>query len=159
MIQLPTQILVSLAGTLVDSFMADKLTMLRAKTLEVTLHPADLVMSGPPFEVARARALLTEHLAFSTINQTWTKEANELENAVTALEKRFSAGKAGRHAALQQLNNIEEQRNRLNLEFEEWEVLERQQLLLERMLLNGKGEWAVFSSTNPAAPIGEQDAR
>lgn len=137
MVSLPTKILVSLAGTLVDQFVADKLTTLRTNTLEVTIHPADLVLSGKPFEVARVRAQLAEGLAFTRANQTWTKEATDLENAATELWQKFRAGSIDAPAVRQELKRLEEARSHLEVEFEEWEVLERQQLLLERSLLDG----------------------
>lgn len=161
MVRLPTQILVSLAGQLVDKYVADKLTTLKADTLSLTMHPADLILSGSKFEVVRARALLTEHLAFSRANQTWTKEANDLENRVTALWQHLQAGTVEPTAAREQIRQIEQERNHLNFEFEEWEILERQQLLVERGLLdiaasktsepNARPE-PIESNTSPTPP-------
>lgn len=164
MISLPTRILTSLAGGLVDKWVAGKLTQLKASNLELTLHPADLVISGPPFQVARARALLTERLAFSIVHQTWTKEGNAQENAVLALQKRVTEGHESVRTARQELKHLVEKRNRIDLEFEEWQVLERQQLLLERLLLESESPYPAPLSlrplpTRPAAPPEESEEK
>jgi hypothetical protein len=152
MVRLPTQILVSLAGTLVDRFVVEELTMLQSEKLTVTVHPADLVLNGSKFEVVRVRALLTERLAFSRANQTWTKEANDLENRVTALWQQLHAQQISPLAARQQLKQMEQERNRLNMEFEEWEILERQQLLVERSLLDATAAAEPGETVVPSMP-------
>ncbi|GAB4465911.1 MAG: hypothetical protein OHK0029_36870 [Armatimonadaceae bacterium] len=135
MIRVPTQILTRLAGDVVDNYVAENLTTLNADEIEVTLHPADLVISGEEHHVAHLRALIAEQMAFSKANMTWTKEAVEMENAVSQMWRDLRSGDADPHNILAQLREQEKQRNELQIAFEEWEVLERQQLLVERAVL------------------------
>ena len=46
MLRLPTKVLTTLAGGAIDDLVADQLTELRSKRLEVLLHPSDMVISG-----------------------------------------------------------------------------------------------------------------
>ena len=135
MVRLPTRILVKLAGRMIDRFVAEGLVTLRAPALEATLHPADLVLSGSKFDVARARALLTEALAFSRANQTWSREAGALEDRMTGLWEAVQAGRMTPLAARRALESARQERDRLKIDYEEWEILERQQLLIERALI------------------------
>ncbi len=85
LLRLPTKVLTALAGGGIDDLVADELTVLRAADGEVLLHPTDLLIRGPEPWVARVRAVLSQHLAFSTASLTWTKEANTLEDQLRAL--------------------------------------------------------------------------
>jgi hypothetical protein len=153
-VRVPTKILTTLAGNMVERFVAEELTTLEARSsaaaFQVTLHPADLVISGGQYQVARVRAVIAEHLAFSAAHQTWTKEANELEERVTLLWQQFQARAISAETVREELKGIAATRNRLDMEFEEWEVLERQQLLVERALLDASP--SSQSSTPTAAP-------
>ena len=65
------------------------MTVLKRKDLEVLLHPSDLVVRGTEQAVTRAHALLTEHLTFTRAYQTWTKDANQVEDRLAALWHEF----------------------------------------------------------------------
>jgi hypothetical protein len=114
---------------------AANLTTLRSKDLEVTLHPSDLVVSGKEAVVAHARAVIAEQLAFSPAYMTWTKEANEVEDQLEAFWQEVRSGEVDGPEAMERLHQIEERVKRLELPYEEWEVLYRQQLLVERAVL------------------------
>ena len=86
MLRFPTEVLTFIAGGSVESLVAERLTTLRAPELEVTLHPADLVVQGKEADVVHARATLAERLAFSRAHLTWTEEGNELEDRIRSIE-------------------------------------------------------------------------
>ncbi|MEA2642513.1 MAG: hypothetical protein QOF51_3907 [Chloroflexota bacterium] len=137
MLKLPVKILGTLAGGMTKSLVADQLTTLAASSLEVTLHPADLVIAGKEHEVIRARAALAEQLAFSKAYLTWSKEANELEDRIRRLwEEMRQAPEAFLHSgAIKRLQAIETDLKHVEIPYEEWEVLFRATLLVERSLL------------------------
>jgi len=137
MMRAPTKVLTTFARAAFSNLVADNLTTLRSDRLEVLLHPADLVIRGPDGSVARARAILAEHLTFIPAYMTWDKDANEVEDRLRALwesmreqPQRGSDGKA-----LEELKAIERDMAKFELPFEEWEVLYREKLLVERGLL------------------------
>src|SRR6185295_7241638 len=58
LLRLPTKVLTTLAGGAVDKLVADQLTELAADSLEVLLHPSDLVVNGREKDTARAHAII-----------------------------------------------------------------------------------------------------
>src|SRR5262249_25880943 len=126
---------------------------LRGEQLAVTLHPSDLVVEGNEADVAHVRARLAEQLAFSHAHLTWTKEGNEVEDRIHAVWDAIEAD-GGAHA-LGRLRPIEEDLGRLEVQYEEWEVLFRAVLLVERAAARA----GVGPSTDGWAPAGRRADR
>ncbi len=137
LLRFPTQVLTLFAGEAVERLVPKHLTTLRAPTLAVTLHPADLVTSGTAADVTRARATLAQQLAYSRAYLTWTKEANELEDRLHGLWRELQAGAAGVHAGevASRFHAIAQDLHEVQIPYEEWETLFREKLLVERGLL------------------------
>jgi hypothetical protein len=131
----PTKVFTLFVGGPMDDLVADNLAVLRAANLEVILHPSDLVMSGREKEVTRAHSIVTEHLTFSKAYLTWSKEAQEMEDRLDRLFQRVHAGKVSREDATSAVNEIQRALTRLPVPYEEWEILFRERLLLEREIL------------------------
>lgn len=136
MLRLPTQLLTRLGGSATASLVAESLTTLRSLRLEVTLHPADLVVSGKVGDVSRARAVIAEGLFFTPAHLTWTKEANEIEDRLEELWTEVAQSDRALPEQLGTYGRIELDLKRLEIAYEEWEVLFRQALLVERTILN-----------------------
>ncbi len=132
----PTKVLTMLAGRTFASFVAEQLAVLTASDLEVMVHPADLVISGKEPAAIRARVAIAERLLFSEANQTWTKEATELEDQLTDVWKSMRAGVAyATTVAPVRLKELQEQIHRTPLPFEEWEVLARATARIDETIL------------------------
>ena len=112
------------------SLVAERLTTLQSAQLEVTLHPSDLILAGPNREVMKARARLAERLAFSKLYMTWTADAQRLEDRLRKIWLGTEASN-GHHQA-KTLPAVDHDLKTAELPFEEWEVLFRKELLLER---------------------------
>jgi hypothetical protein len=143
MMRLPTKVLTTLAGGAVDDLVADELTELRSRRIEVLLHPSDLVINGNEQDTARANAIVAEQLAFSPAYMTWTKEANEIEDRlrkiwVTLRQQSDRPGMLNR--LTDRLVAVEHDLRALQLSFEEWDVLFREKLMVERALLQIKAD-------------------
>jgi hypothetical protein len=130
MLRLPTRALTLLAGGYLSNLVAERLATLRGPRLEVILHPADLVISGREADVVDARAVLAEELAFSKAHLTWTKEANAIEDRLQKLWTAARGGKLNTEQAGHQLRVLENDLRRLDLSYEEWEILFRAKLLV-----------------------------
>ena len=101
----------------------------------------DLLVSGKPALVARARAAMASRLTTSAAHLTISAEAQAIEDRLTALARpttatpdrppRFDDAAATEFAA------IDEQLSTLEIPYEEWEVLYRQRLQVERDLRAG----------------------
>jgi hypothetical protein len=143
MLRLPTKVLTTLAGGAVDDLVADQLTELRSDRLEVLLHPSDLVITGSERDAARANAIIAEQLAFAPAYMTWSKEANEIEDRLRKVWVTLRQ-QADRPGMLNRLTNrvaaVEHDLRTLELSYEEWEVLFREKLMVERALLQVKAD-------------------
>jgi hypothetical protein len=148
MLRIPTRLLTWFASGSVDDLVAKNLAVLRSQSLEVLLHPADLVVNGREKDVVHARAAVAEQLSFSRAHLTWTKEGNELEDRMNGLWCRMKENKDTTYIAriANKLQDIDSELRRLEVPFKEWEVLFRTNLMLERELLRnianvGEGQY------------------
>jgi hypothetical protein len=111
---LPGRVLAFAGGAGVRALVPEHLVELRAKGLVMTIHPMDLGLTGKAKLLARARAALVRELSFTEAYQTWTRESQEIEDALM----RADQGKGSVDAIARQLATID-------LSFEEWEILYR----------------------------------
>ena len=130
MLRMPTKFLALFARNAVAPLVADFLTTLVAPNIEVLVHPSDIVIMGRDFDAASARAILAEHLTFTKAYLTWTKEANQIEERLGALWR----SKTSVTSVRRQLAEIDGQLRALKFSYEEWEILFRQRLLIDRQL-------------------------
>jgi hypothetical protein len=134
LIRWPTNVFVFFAGHTADQFVAQNLTVLQSRNLEVLLHPSDLVMRGPEHDVVRAHALITEKLTFTRAYQTWSKEANQIEERLAAVWRALQTNPAGTalDSEFGRLNALTATLQNLKVEYDEWEVLYRKKLVVDR---------------------------
>jgi hypothetical protein len=112
--ELPGKALALFGGPGVRALVPRDLTMLVRPDLEIVIHPTDLAFQGRQRAVARARAALVRELTFTQAYQTWTKEAQRLEDELA----RASRGEADLGAIGRALEVVD-------VDFEEWEILYR----------------------------------
>jgi hypothetical protein len=135
MLRAPTKVLTLFARGAVGGLVADRITALRSKAIEVVLHPSDLVISGREATAAHARAVIAEHVVFTPAYLTWDKEANELEDRMRAIWSARDARPDGELRA--ELKAVEARLHEVEVPYDEWEVLFRELLLVERALRDG----------------------
>jgi hypothetical protein len=136
MLRAPTKLFTLLVGGVFENMVADQLTVLISSRIRVLLHPFDLVIQGRKQAVARAQALITENLTFTKAYQTWSEEANELEDRLLVIWSAIKAdAKADPAPCLNQLRAIEIEMKTIEMTYEEWQVLFRERLIVERGLL------------------------
>src|SRR5437660_356346 len=116
MLRMPTKFLALFARSAVAPLVADFLTNLVAPSIEVLVHPCDIVIMGRDLDAARARAILAEHLTYTKAYLTWTKEANQIEERLGALWRSPTSVASARR----QLAEIDGQLRSLKLSYEEW---------------------------------------
>ena len=132
LVRAPTRVLTMFARGAVANLVADRMTVLASKDLEVLLHPSDLVISARKGAAARARAVLAERLVFTPAHLTWDKEANEIEDRLVAIWKARDAQPA--RVPRRALDDVRRAVAEMEIPYEEWEVLFREMLLVERAL-------------------------
>ncbi len=129
-LEAPSRLLATVGGESVRRLVPDRIVMLRAEDLEVTIHPSDVAVAGSKQTVARARAAVADRLTRTEAYLTASEEAQEVEDVLRALRNPDH-----REEALAALEAIDARLARLTVPYEEWEVLYRQRLQIERDLL------------------------
>jgi hypothetical protein len=137
LLRLPTRVITFFAGGWIEDLVSEELTVFKSPKIEVLVHPSDLVVRGREHDAIRAQAELTEHLVFIPAYQTWTKEAQQLEDELSRLWRaiRDEHSIISPDDAFATLAEIERRLRETQVSFEEWEVLFRQKLLVERECL------------------------
>jgi Putative Actinobacterial Holin-X, holin superfamily III len=149
---LPSRILLRLGRGAFEGYVLEKIAYFRNAALEAALYPNALLLRGRDADTARAHALTVEAVTgHPDMFQTFSAEAQDLERQIqrvwTALRRQPEAHvEAG--PLLSRLDDIAAQMARLPLPFEEWQIIYRQVLQLERAL---RGERQLLEATLPRA--------
>jgi len=144
MYELPGHILALCGGKRVAALVPEKLFVLYDASVEIVIHPMDLAVRGRKGPLSRARAAIARELTFTRAYQTWTKEAQEIEDALA----RAARGDADLDAIARRVADTE-------LDFEQWEILYR--LLLQVRLRTSPLETdAIVADTEPIPTIAQR---
>ena len=137
----PAKWLTKVAGKGSSSLVPDHMVQLHGPDLDILIYPMDLLISGKPRLVARARAAMASRLTTSAAHLTVTAEAQGVEDRLAALI-RPAGGEADVRPryddrAATTLASIDETLASIDIPYEEWEILYRQRLQVERDLRAG----------------------
>jgi len=148
---LPARILAAIAGRGIGRYVPDTLEVLRGAQLRVSIYPADLALTGSKDAVARSRALVAREVPSHDAWFTTSRESQQVEDRMAALEK---ADPASRAAALPALD-----RALLDLVIDQdtFEVLYRRRLQLAipaQLDVHDDAEPDAPTDGNAAGPIG-----
>ncbi|MDQ3871884.1 MAG: hypothetical protein M3301_09765 [Chloroflexota bacterium] len=139
-LETPAKILAWAGGEGVRSMVPDKLAALASDNLEVFIYPSDILVAGTKAEMARGRAAMASRLTFTAAYLTSTEESqaieDRLERIAHAIPDRATAGRE----LDDELGQLHEELAALDVEYEEWEVLYRLRLQVERDLLRKREE-------------------
>jgi hypothetical protein len=157
-LRIPTAVLAFAAAGRIQALDAET-ARLSSNHLEILLYPFDLVISGQRAQVSRAQAIAADRLPRTKAYMTWSEQGNTLEDRLKRLwaqverelpddvpGARETAGAAGEVMA--ELEAVGREMRLAGLTYEEWEVLFREVLMVERDLLRRlmrqpQGTWAV----------------
>jgi hypothetical protein len=116
--ELPGRVLAFFGGGRVASLVPERLAVLFGSGVEVVIHPMDLAIGGRKGPLSRARAAIARELTFTKAFQTWSTEAQDIEDALA----RAARGDGDLDVIARRIADTE-------LDFEQWEILYR--LLLQ----------------------------
>ena len=139
MYELPGKVLALFGGSTVRALVPQELAQLVGDGLEMTLHPTDLSLLGGKVKLAHARAAIVRELTFTEAYQTWSKEAQELEDRLV----KAANGE-------DDLDAIGKELKQRDLTYEEWEILYR--LLMQVKLRVSLTETDAMESREEAKP-------
>ncbi len=155
LLELPSRLLAKVSGN--QGLVPKRLILLASPSLEVLVHPADISVSGTKQELARARAAVASRLTFTAAYLTSSEEAQDIEDR---LERASQLGRSGspedQLQAAAHLHAVDLSLASLDVTHDEWEVLYRIRLQVERDLLMARGA-AVSSDSRSDAPPGAPD--
>jgi hypothetical protein len=120
----PARILGRIAGGAIGRLVPDRLIELRGPTVKVSIYPSDLAVTGTKEAVPRARALVARDVPSRDAWFTTTKEAQELEDRLGALES------ADRATLERELPRLDRRLLDLTIDQDTFEVLYRRRLQL-----------------------------
>jgi len=145
-LELPSRLLAAVGGSNVRRLVPDRLLVLQNRSLEVTLHPSDIAISGKRNDVARARAAIATRVTFTAAYMTTAKESQQVEDVLLAISEGRAPG--GAMAA------VDDRLSRLTIPHDEWEVLYRQRLQVERDLWERGARSDRVAGIGPLAFVG-----
>jgi hypothetical protein len=129
----PGKLLATIAGTSVRGLVPDRLVRLVGKDVEVLIYPSDIAISGKAVTTARLQAALASRLTTTQAWLTASAQGQKIEDAIERLAERRPTGKD----LIDALAAIDQHLATEDLPYEEWEVLYRERLQVERDLLLG----------------------
>jgi hypothetical protein len=129
----PGKLLATVAGTSVRGLLPDRLVRLVGKDIEVLIYPSDVAISAKQRITARAQAALASRLTTAKAWLTMSADAQKIEDQLGRVAKDRPDGPERTEA----LASIDAQLATKELPYDEWEVLYRQRLQVERDLLLG----------------------
>jgi hypothetical protein len=157
---IPGRMLARIAGPGIQSLVPGRPVELVGTDLEIGLYPSDIAIGGKRATVARARAAIATRLTSTAASMTTSAEAQAVEATLERLTKaRVAGGEPGAAAivdvasAAGTLAAVDRQLATLDVDHDEWEILYRQRLQVERDLLAGRRPGSV-APTEAGTPLG-----
>ena len=136
-LSIPAWLLSRIAGPNVRKLRPDRLVELRNLSLRIGVYPSDLAISGPTHERTKARAAVLSGLTTSAAYLTTSAEAQAIEDRLERLAQGAGDGAKARRELASRFAEIDETLSNLEVPPEEWDVLYRLRLRVERDLLTG----------------------
>jgi hypothetical protein len=134
----PAALLTAVAGENVRKLRPDRLIELGARDLEIGVYPSDIAISGTTRNRTRARAAILSRLTTSAAHLTTSAEAQRIEDAIAKLAASDGATRAKLGAAARgHMDEIDEKLVDVAIPTDEWDILYRVRLQVERDLLVG----------------------
>ncbi|HUQ77582.1 MAG TPA: hypothetical protein VM427_01750 [Patescibacteria group bacterium] len=162
---IPGRMLGRIAGPAIRALVPNRPVELIGQDIEIGLYPSDIAIAGTASAVARARAAIATRLTSTAASMTTSAEAQEVEAQLEGLTRpRAAGGKPGTDAPVDlvaagaALAAIDARLATLEVSHEEWEILYRQRLQVERDLLAGRSPGSVQPS-EAGSPLGASVAR
>ena len=126
----PPKLLDLIAGRSLGALVPDRLQLLVGPDIEVLVYPSDLAISGTKQRVARARAAIASELTDAPAYLTTSAEAQTFEDDLERLGP--AAAQTRPLELIRHVRSLDKRLAELAVPYEEWEVLYRMRLQLER---------------------------
>ena len=155
---IPGRMLGRIAGPAIRALMPGRPVELVGRDLEIGLYPSDISIGGKRAIVARARAAIATRLTSTAASMTTSAEAQAVESILERLTRARVAGAEPGTAGTDldtagaTLTDVDRRLASLDVPHDEWEILYRQRLQVERDLLAGRAPGSV-ATTDGTTPL------
>lgn len=131
---IPGRLLATVAGSSLRGLVPERLVRLVGQDVEVLIYPSDVAVAGRAKVASRVQAAVASRLTTAHAWLTMTAQGQAIENSLA----RLAANRPEASERAEALADIDRQLATDDLPYDEWEVLYRQRLQVERDLLLGK---------------------
>jgi uncharacterized membrane protein YqjE len=145
----PSRILSRLGGPSFDAYVPRRFAQFRGPRLEVMLYPNGLLLRGSEQETAWAHGLLVEALTEAPAYQTFDPAAQDIERQIRrvwAVLGENPPAHTGATVLESRLDEIVREIRELPVGYDEWQIVYRQALQLDRAL---RGRPQLLEATTP----------
>jgi hypothetical protein len=133
----PSRILLTLGGPSFREYVPEKPAHYRGPGLEVFLYPNGLLLRGSEQQTAWAHGVVVEALADAPAYQTFDPAAQDIERQIRSVWEVFRQNPAAHRGSARleaRLDEIARDIRRLPVPYDEWQIVYRQALQLDRAL-------------------------
>ena len=123
--RLPVKIFGMLTGGMLKTVVAENLTKLEFEDGELEIRPSDLIVRGKSEIANKVTSLIITNFGFGNAYQTWSAEANHIEDKLRHLWLQLKDGRLARDRALALSSALLKELQMQNLDKEEWTTLYR----------------------------------
>lgn len=159
-LSLPAWILTRVAGGNVRKLRPDRLVELEGPNLRIGVYPSDIAISGPSPEREMARTAVLSRLATTAAWLTTSAESQAIEDRLAALSERLAAEVAITPAEVAvEFAGIDDAMVDLAVPEDEWDILYRVRLQVERDILGGESRRRTVAPSEAVAEVETMTAR
>ena len=148
-VRAPTQILSWFGGEAFRAFVPQKLEHFESPELAISFYPSGAVLRGQPQKTTWAHGLIAESVAHSPGLQTVAPETQDLERQIRRIWKVLDEEPVAHAHSLRLLGRTQElarELGKVNVSFDDWQLVYRQILQLERAL---QGQRQLLDDSQP----------
>jgi hypothetical protein len=133
----PTRILLKLGGKAFRGYVPENLAHFEGPDIEISLYPSGAILRGKPEKTGWANGLIAEAVVHSDGLQTIEPRAQSIEREIRRVWMVFDENPAahqGSRMLLMRHQEIVKEIGELHIDYDEWQILYRQALQLDRAL-------------------------
>jgi hypothetical protein len=142
----PYKLLQKLGGKALQAYIPDRLSYWTGPELEVAFYPSDVLIRGKNKQTAWTHGILAEALARGPGLQTFALESQDLERQLRRIWSVYEENPRAHTGSMPLLSRVREvsfELARMKIDYDDWQVLYRQTLQLDRAL---RGERQLLES-------------
>lgn len=151
---MPAWLLTRVAGPNVRKLRPDRLINLVTPELRIGVYPSDVAISGPVRERTRSRAAIFGRFATTAAHLTTSQEAQAVEDEIEkAARSGVSPNARSAGAAQAPFREIDRKLLELEVPTDEWDILYRLRVQVERDLLAGTRSGTAVHDAHPGQAV------